>query len=132
MVLSLRPIRRQGTIISIHLKVNIMDYNQFQPIEDMSEVTHIFKKIFDGGKSYGTDTIKLGFYKDSPMIAKVIGNTIEFAMPFNGALNWLRGFLEHTHFNKTDSIMVTCDINDDNTILTATFYSKEYKLFKDL
>lgn len=109
-----------------------MDYNQFQPIEDMNEVVPIFKKIFDGGKSYGTDTIKLGFYKEAPMIAKVVGNSIEFALPFNGALSMLREFLEHTHFNKTDSIMVTCDINDDNTILTATFYSKEFKLFTDI
>jgi len=109
-----------------------MDYNQFQPIEDMSEVTHIFKKIFDGGKSYGTDTTKMGFYKDSPMIAKVDGNTIEFALPFNGPMKMLEEFLKKTHYNKTDSIMVTCEINDDNTMLTATFYSKEYKLFKDL
>ena len=109
-----------------------MDYEQFQKIEDMSEVTHIFKKIFDGGKSYGTDTIKMGFYHDSPMIAKVENYSIEFSMPFNGAFGMLREFLEHTHFNKTDSIMVQCEINDDNTMLTATFYSKEYKLFKDL
>ena len=109
-----------------------MDYNQFQPIEDMSEVTPIFKKIFDGGKSYGTDTIRMGFYKDSPMIARVDGNTIEFALPFNGALSMLKEFLTHTHFNKTDSIMVVCEVNDDNTMLTATFYSKEFKLFTDL
>lgn len=109
-----------------------MDYSEFQPIEDMSEVTPIFKKIFDGGKSYGTDTIKMGFYKESPMVARVVDNTIEFSMPFNGAFGMLREFLEHTHYNKTNSIMATCDVNDDNTMLTATFYSKEYKLFKDL
>ncbi len=109
-----------------------MDYSQFQPVEDMNEVVHIFKKIFDGGKSYGTDTIKLGFYKESPMTAKVDGNQIFFALPFNGAIGMLRKFLEETHYNKTDSIMVACEVNDDNTMLTATFYSKEFKLFMDL
>lgn len=109
-----------------------MDYNQFQPVEDMNEVVRIFKKVFDDGKSYGTDAIKMGFYKDSPMIAKVDENRIEFSMPFNGAFVMLREFLEHTHFNKTDSIMCDCEINDDNTMLTATFYSKEFKLFMDL
>lgn len=110
----------------------IMDYNQFQPIEDMNEVVHIFKKVFDGGKSYGSDTIRMGFYKDSALVAKVEENQIAFVMPYCGPLAMLREFLEHTHYNKTDSIMVTCDINDDNTRLTATFYSKEYKLFQDL
>jgi hypothetical protein len=43
----------------------------------------------------------------------------------------LKDRLEHSHYNKTDSIMVTCEINDDNTELVATFYSKEFKLFKD-
>ena len=109
-----------------------MDYSQFQPVEDMNEVVPIFKKIFDGGKAYGSDTIKLGFYKDSPMTAKVEDNKIMFALPFNGALGLLEEFLTHTHFNKTDSIMVTCEVNDDNTMLTATFYIKEFKLFKDL
>jgi hypothetical protein len=109
-----------------------LDYNQFQPIEDMNEVTPIFKKIFDGGKTYGTESIKMGFYKESPMIAKVDGNVIEFALPFNGAMAMLREFLKRTHFNKTDSIMCVVEVNDDNTMLTATFYSKEYKLFMDL
>ena len=53
-----------------------MDYNQFQPIEDMSEVTPIFKKIFDGGKTYGTDTLRMGFYHDSVLTAKVEENKI--------------------------------------------------------
>lgn len=109
-----------------------MDYSKFQPIEDMSEVTHVFKKIFDGKKSYGTDNAKMGFFHDQVLAAKVAGNQIIFALPFNGPLAMLRDILEHTHYNKTDSIMVQCDINDDNTILTATFYSKEYKLFFDL
>ena len=108
-----------------------MDFNQFQPIEDMNEVVPVFKKVFDGGKTYGSDTIKMGFYKESPMTAKVEANTILFALPFNGAIGMLREFLEHTHFNKTDSIMCACEVNDDNTMLTATFYSKEYKLFKE-
>lgn len=109
-----------------------MDYSQFQPIEDMNEVVPIFKKIFDGGKTFGTDIIRMGFYHDSALTAKVEDNTIIFCMPYNGAMAMLRSFLEHTHFNKTDSIMVTCEVNDDNTMLTATFYSKEFKLFKDL
>jgi hypothetical protein len=109
-----------------------MDYSQFQPVEDMSEVTHIFKKIFDGKKSYGTDSAKMGFFHDQVLAAKVEGNQIIFALPFNGPISLLREILEKAHYNKTDSIMVTCDVNDDNTILTATFYSKEFKLFMDL
>ena len=108
-----------------------MDYNQFQPVEDMSEVTHIFKKIFDGGKTYGTDTAKMGFFQGSVLAAKVESNQILFALPFNGPMAMLMGFLERSHYNKTDSIMVTCDVNDDMTLLTATFYSKEFKLFMD-
>ena len=108
-----------------------MDYSQFQPVEDMNEVVPIFKKIFDGGKSYGTDTIRMGFYHDQVLTAKVEGNKIFFCMPYYGAMAMLSEFLTHTHFNKTDSIMVTCEVNDDNTMLTATFYSKEFKLFKD-
>jgi hypothetical protein len=66
------------------------------------------------------------------LAAKVEGNQILFALPFNGPISLLREILEKTHYTKTDSIMVTCDVNDDNTILTATFYSKEFKLFQDL
>ena len=109
-----------------------MNYDQFQPVEDMNEVVPIFKKIFDGGKSYGTDTLRMGFYRDSVLTAKVEDNKIFFAMPYYGAMAMLSEFLTKTHYNKTDSIMVTCDVNDDNTMLTATFYSKEYKLFQDL
>lgn len=108
-----------------------MDYSKFQPIEDMSEVTHIFKKIFDDRKTFGTDTAKMGFFHDQVLAAKVEGNQIIFALPFNGPMMMLREILEKSHYNKTDSIMVTCDINDDNTQLTATFYSKEFKLFMD-
>lgn len=109
-----------------------MDYSKFQPIEDMGEVTHVFKKIFDGGKSYGTDTIRMGFYKDSVLTAKVEDNKIFFSMPYYGAMAMLCEFLQRTHYNKTDSIMVDCVISEDNTMLTATFYSKEFKLFQDL
>lgn len=108
-----------------------MDYNQFQPVEDMGEVTHIFKQIFDGKKSFGTDNAKMGFFHDCMMSAKVESNQIIFALPFNGPISLLRDILEKAHYNKTDSIMVTCDVNDDNTMLTATFYSKEFKLFQD-
>lgn len=109
-----------------------MDYNQFQPVENMDEVTHVFKKIFDGKKTYGTDTAKMGFFHDSMLAAKVEGNQILFALPFNGPMSMLREILEHTHYNKTNSIFVDCAINDDNTMLTATFYSKEFKLFQDI
>lgn len=108
-----------------------MDYNQFQPVEDMGEVTHVFKKIFDNRKSYGTDTAKMGFFHDQVLAAKVEGNQITFALPFNGPMVMLRDILEHTHYNKTNSIMVVCEVNDDNTELVATFYSKEFKLFMD-
>jgi hypothetical protein len=108
-----------------------MDYSQFQPIEDMSEVTHIFKQIFDGKKSFGTDTAKMGFFHDAPLAVKVEGNQILFALPFNGPIQMLEKILKETHYNKTDSIMCDCDINDDNTMLTATYYSKEFKLFMD-
>jgi len=109
-----------------------MDYSKFQPIEDMSEVTPIFKKIFDGGKSYGTDNVRMGFYNDSVLTAKVEENKIFFCMPYYGPLAMLGEFLLKAHYNKTNSIMVTCERSEDNTMLTATFYSKEFKLFKDL
>lgn len=97
----------------------------------MNEVTHIFRKIFDGGKSYGTDNVRMGFYKDSVLNAKVENNKIFFAMPYYGAMAMLSEFLQKQHYNKTNSIMVVCEANDDNTMLTATFYSKEFKLFTD-
>lgn len=109
-----------------------MDYSKFQPIEDMSEVTPIFKKVFDGGKSYGTDTIRMGFYNDAALTAKVEDNKIFFCFPYYGALAMLEEFLVKAHYNKTNSIMVTCERNEENTMLTATFYSKEFKLFTDL
>lgn len=108
-----------------------MDYSQFQMVENMSEVTPIFKKIFDEGKSFGTDIAKMGFYHDCMMSAKVEGNQIIFALPFNGPMSMLRDFLEHTHFNKTNSIMVDIEVNEDNTMLTASFYTTELKLFTD-
>ena len=114
-----------------HINNTIMDYNQFQPVEDMSEVTHIFKQIFDGKKTFGTDTAKMGFFHDQVLAAKVEGNQITFALPFNGPISMLRDILENTHYNKTDSIMVKCEVNDDNTELVATFFSKEFKLFMD-
>ena len=63
----------------------------------MSEVTHIFKKIFDGKKSYGTDIAKMGFFHDQVLAAKVEGNQIVFALPFNGPVSLLRDILEKTH-----------------------------------
>lgn len=108
-----------------------MDFDKFQPVDDMNEVSHVFKKIFDDKKSYGTDTIRMGFFKGSVLTAKVRDNQIIFALPFNGPLSMLRDILEHTHYNKTNSVFVQCDVNDDNTMLTATFYTKEFKLFMD-
>ena len=109
-----------------------MDYNNFQPVEDMNEVVHIFKKIFDDKKSYGSDVVRMGFFHDFVLTAKVEGNKIFFAMPYYGPMAMLSEILTKAHYNKTNSIMVTCEANDDNTMLTATFYSKEFKLFKDL
>lgn len=108
-----------------------MDYSRFQIVENMSEVTHIFKKIFDGGKSYGTEDTQMGFYQGAPMTAKVKDNKIFFALPFNGAIGMLNEFLTSTHYNKTNSIVADTDINDDNTLLVATFYTTELKLFAD-
>lgn len=105
-----------------------MDYRQFQIVEDMSEVTHIFKSIFDGKKSYGTENVKMGFFHDEILAAKVEGNQILFSLPFDSShVGELKEILETSHYNKTNSIMVVCDIKD--SLLTATFYSKEYRLF---
>ena len=75
------------------------DFSKFQMVENMSEVTHIFKKIFDGGKSFGTDETKMGFFKGAPIIARVVDNRIEFALPFYGAMTLLVDLLENTHYN---------------------------------
>ena len=107
------------------------DFSKFQKVENMTEVTHIFKKIFDGGKSFGTDETKMGFFKGAPIIARVVDNRIEFALPFYGAMTLLVDLLENTHYNKTNSIIVDIVTSDDNTMLTATFYTTELKLFED-
>jgi hypothetical protein len=107
------------------------DFSKFQMVENMSEVTHVFKKIFDGGKSFGTDDTKMGFFKGAPIVARVIENRIEFAMPFYGAITLLKDLLSSTHYNKTNSIIVDIATSDDNTMLTATFYTTELKLFED-
>ena len=110
----------------------MIDYSQFQPA-DMNEVGKtIWNIVFDDRKSFGTDAVKMGFFKDACLTAKVEDNQIIFCMPYNGAMAMLKDRLEHSHYNKTDSIMVTCEINEDNTELVATFYSKEFKLFMDL
>lgn len=108
-----------------------MDYCRFHQVEDMNEVTHIFKKIFDGKKTFGTDTAKMGFFHESVLAAKVKGNQIIFALPFNGAMTKLRDIVENTPYNRSNSIFAVCEVNEDMTILTATYYSKEYKLFMD-
>ena len=108
-----------------------MDYSQFQPADMIEVGKTIWKIVYDDGKSFGTDVVKMGFFKDACLTAKVEDNQIIFCMPYNGAMAMLKDRLEHSHYNKTDSIMVTCEINDDNTELVATFYSKEFKLFKD-
>jgi len=108
-----------------------MDYSKFQPVENMEEVTHVFKKIFDDKKSFGTDVIRMGFFKNQVLTAKVEDNKIFFCMPYYGAMAMLSEILTNTHYNKTNSIFVHCEVNDENTMLTATFYSKEFKLFQD-
>ena len=109
-----------------------IDYSNFQPADMVEVGKTIWKIVYDDGKSFGTDVVKMGFFKDSCLTAKVDDNQIIFCMPYYGAISMLKEKLEHSHFNKTDSIMVTCEISDSNTELVATFYSKEFKLFMDL
>lgn len=104
----------------------------FQLLDDMAEVQTIFKKVFDGKKCYGTDTLKMGFFHDFILCAKVEQGKIIFSLPFDGPMTLLLDVVKNTHYNRSDSIVAVCEVSEDNTQLTATYYWKEFKLFKDL
>lgn len=106
--------------------------NDFQLLDDMAEVQTIFKKVFDGKKCYGTDTLKMGFFHDFILCAKVEQGRIIFSLPFDGPMTLLLDVVKNTHYNRSDSIVAVCEVSEDNTQLTATYYWKEFKLFKDL
>lgn len=108
------------------------NYSNFQRVQDMSDVLKVFREIFDDRKSYGTDTIRMGFYHDFPLVARVKENTISFAMPFDGPTSMLIDLLTNRKYNKSNSIVCECYSDDDNTIVTATFFLREYKLFMEL
>lgn len=105
-----------------------MDSSKFQMVEDMSEVCSVFKEIFEG-KTIGTDDVKMGIFSSSVCAAKVEGNMITFSLPFNGPIVLLCEILKKHKYNKSNTIFCETDINDDNTIVCARFYTKEYKMF---
>ena len=105
-----------------------MDSSKFQIVEDMSEVRSVFKEIFEG-KTIGTDDVKMGFFSNSVCAAKVDGNRIIFSLPFNGPVVLLTEILKKHRYNKSNSLFCDIDINDDNTIVTATYFPTEYKMF---
>ena len=117
-----------------------MDYNQFHPVEQaemQSCVMPILFKCFDS-KPIGTDFVKMGLFKEQVLAVKVDGNIATFALPFNGPMGLLREYLTKEerngkqclrHYNKTDSIIYNFEVNDDNTELVMSFYTKEFKLF---
>lgn len=107
-----------------------MDASKFQMVETdgMNEVKSVFKEIFTG-KTIGTDDVKMGTFCDSVCAAKVDGNQITFSMPFNGPITLLSEILKKHRYNKSNSIFCTIDINNDNTIVTAKYYTKEFKMF---
>lgn len=117
-----------------------MDYNQFNPVEQAemaSCVMPVLFKCFDT-KPIGTDLVKMGMFRGCVLAVKVDGNTATFALPFNGPMGLLKEYLTKEeragrqclrHYNKTDSIIYNFDVNDDNTELTMSFYTKEFKMF---
>lgn len=105
-----------------------MDIRQFQQVENMDEVRPVFKEIFEG-KTIGTDDVKMGTFSNSVCAAKIEGNSITFALPFNGPITLLVQILKKHKYNRSNTIFCECDVNDDNTIVTATYYTKEFKMF---
>ena len=108
------------------------NYSNFQPVQDMSDVLKVFREIFDGKKTYGTDNIRMGFFHDFPLVAKVKENTISFALPFDGPTSMLVAILTKRHYNKSNSIVCECYTDENNTLVLATFFLREYKLFMEL
>ncbi len=105
-----------------------MDSKNFQQVEDMNEVRSVFKEIFEG-KTIGTDDVKMGTFSNSVCAAKIEGNEIIFALPFNGPITLLCEILKKHKYNKSNTIFCECEVNDDNTIVTARYFTKEFKMF---
>lgn len=105
-----------------------MDSSKFQVVEDMSEVRSVFKEIFEG-KTIGTDDVKMGTFSSSVCAAKVEGNQITFSLPFNGPIVLLCEILKKHKYNRSNTIFCETEINDDNTIVIAKYYTKEFKMF---
>jgi len=105
-----------------------MDSKNFQQVEDMNEVRSVFKEIFEG-KTIGTDDVKMGTFSNSVCAAKIEGNEIVFALPFNGPITLLCEILKKHKYNKSNTIFCECEVNDDNTIVTARYFTKEFKMF---
>lgn len=105
-----------------------MDSKNFQQVEDMNEVRSVFKEIFEG-KTIGTDDVKMGTFSNSVCAAKIEGNEITFALPFNGPITLLCEILKKHKYNKSNTIFCECEVNDDNTIVTARYFTKEFKMF---
>jgi hypothetical protein len=107
-----------------------MDSSKFQIVEDMTEVRSVFKEIFEG-KTIGTDDVKMGTFLGSVCAAKLEGNQITFALPFNAPIVLLVEILKKHKYNKSNTIFCECEVNDDNTIVTATYFTKEFKMFEE-
>ena len=105
-----------------------MDASKFQIVEDMSEVRSVFKEIFEG-KTIGTEDAIMGTFSNSVCAAKVEGNQITFCLPFCGPVVLLKEILIKHKYNKSNTIFCDCEVNDDNTIVYAKFYTKEFKMF---
>ena len=105
-----------------------MDSKNFQQVEDMNEVRSVFKEIFEG-KTIGTDDVKMGTFSNSVCAAKIEGNEIIFALPFNGPITLLCEILKKHKYNKSNTIFCECEVNDDNTIVIARYFTKEFKMF---
>ena len=105
-----------------------MDSSKFQQVENMDEVRSVFREIFEG-KTIGTDDVKMGTFSNSVCAAKVEGNQITFALPFNGPVVLLVEILNKHKYNRSNTIFCETEVNDDNTIVTAKYYTKEFKMF---
>lgn len=97
-------------------------------VEDMTEVRSVFKEIYSG-KTIGTDDVKMGNFCDCVCASKVEGNEILFALPFNGPVTLLCEILKKHKYNRSNTIFCTIDVNDDNTLVTAKYFTKEFKMF---
>lgn len=117
-----------------------MDFSKFHPVEQQEMLSCVAPTIFKcfDGKPIGTDLVKMGLFRGNVLAVKIEGNEAIFALPYHGPMTLLKDYLAHEerdkkivsrHYNPTDSIIYDFDINDDNTELIMTFYTREYKLF---